>query len=116
MAKYKTIFAFNEDDAKKRNIAIKNINNLIKDLGPENIQIELVAYADAVTNLYLKNSEYQKQLEDLHNKGVILAVCANTLIDKNISNEQLLPFIQIISSAVGELTRKQAEGWSYIKI
>ena len=116
MAKYKTIFALNDDDAKKRNIAVKNMTNLMKDLGTENVEIELIAYADGITGFYFKGSDLEEKLTELHNQGVTLAVCSNTLKDKNISAEQLLPFIQIVSSAVGELTRKQAEGWSYIKI
>ena len=116
MAKYKTIFALNEEGVKKRNIAVKNMTNLLKDLGAENVEIELIAYADGVIDFYIKGSEFEEKLTELNNKGVTLAVCSNTLKDKNILAEQLLPFIQIVSSAVGELTRKQAEGWSYIKI
>ncbi|ACV62656.1 Domain of unknown function DUF1791 [Desulfofarcimen acetoxidans DSM 771] len=116
MARYKTIFALNEDNAVKKNMAVRNITNLIKDLGSENVEIELIAYAGGINDFYLKGSEYEEKLAELHNKGVILAVCSNTLKDKNIPAEQLLPFVQIVSSAVGELTRKQTEGWSYIKI
>ena len=116
MAKYKTIFALNDNDIKKKNMAVKNMTNLMKDLGADNVEIELIAYADGIIDFYIKGSDFEERLSELHKQGVKLAVCSNTIKDKNISPEQLLPFIQVISSAVGELTRKQAEGWSYIKI
>ena len=47
--------------------------------------------------------------------GVRFAACQNTMRRRNISKEDLLPFVGTVDSGVAEVVRKQEEGWAYLK-
>ena len=78
------------------------------------LTVGLIAYAGG-TNIYFKGNEFGKQLKELHDKGVILAQCNNTLHERHISLDKLYPFISVVPSGNGELIIRQAEGWSVVK-
>ncbi len=101
-----------EDDAL---IAVSNINNLINDLGEENVQAELLMNGTGV-KVMKKESEHKHRLEYLAEKGVDLKVCSNSLEGFEIGEKDLLDEAELVSAGVSELVKKQEEGWSYIKI
>jgi len=110
---YQVIFQLNEADIPRINLVLNNINNLRADL--EEVEIELVAYAQGVV-LYLKEDNPQlERLQDLQKKGVQLAVCNNTMRSLDLKPEDLLDKVKVVPSGVGELVRKQKDGWIYIR-
>jgi hypothetical protein len=110
---YRVIFQLNEADDYRINLVLNNITNVLYDL--KEAEIELVAYAQGVM-LYLPDENpYQARIEDLQEKGVHLAVCKNTMRSLNLKPEDLLEGLRVVPSGVGELVRKQQEGWIYIR-
>ncbi|WP_040210548.1 DsrE family protein [Clostridium polynesiense] len=112
MDNYKVIFHVSDNSNLSHGLI--NIKNLMRDLG-ENGEIELLLNGDAVT-LMLSNEDklYDKVIE-LKEKGVTFAVCGNSMKNMDISKEELRDFAYIVPSGVGELVKKQAQGWGYIK-
>lgn len=113
MSKYQVIF--HVDEVNKLNLVLRNISNLLKDFKENELEVELVAYAEGVAVMQKKDNTYLDKVDELHKKGVIFGVCANTMQDKNIKKEDLLDFATVVSSGVGELVRKQKEGWIYLR-
>jgi intracellular sulfur oxidation DsrE/DsrF family protein len=112
---YHAIYQLDNGDAKIIGKAIRNINNALNDPRLKGkIQIELIAFSGG-TDAYLKGSKYEEDLKALVEKGVIVAQCNNTLVERNISKDQLYDFIGIVPSGNGELIIRQAEGWAVIK-
>lgn len=110
---YRVIFQLNEADDYRINLVLNNINNVRADL--EEVEVELVAYAQGVM-LYLPDENpYQTRIQDLQQKGVHLVVCNNSLRSLNLKPEDLLEGVKVVPSGVGELVRKQQEGWIYIR-
>lgn len=113
-SKYKAVYQLNSDDDKMIRNTLRNIKNALEDPRlKDKITIELVAHGGGVT-AYKKDHPYESLLQELKDKGVILVECENTLKERNISKEELFPFIQYTPSGNGELIIKQAEGWSYV--
>lgn len=113
-AKYKAIFQLNSSDEKVIESTLKNITNSMADSKLKNqITIELVVHGNGVV-FFMKDHPYEKQILDLKEKGVILVQCLNTLKNKNISKEQLFPFIYYVESGVAEIIYRQHQGWAYI--
>jgi intracellular sulfur oxidation DsrE/DsrF family protein len=113
-AKYKVVFQLNSGDEKVIESTLKNIANSMADSKLKNqITIELVVHGNGVV-LFMKDHPYEKQILDLKEKGVILVQCLNTLKNKNISKEQLFPFIYYVESGVAEIIYRQHQGWAYI--
>jgi intracellular sulfur oxidation DsrE/DsrF family protein len=112
--KYKAIYQLNSDDDKAIRNTLRNIKNALEDPRLQNnVTIELVAHGGGVT-VFKKDHPYEELLQDLKSRGVILVECENTLKERNISKEELFPFINYTPSGNGELIIKQEEGWSYV--
>lgn len=112
MNKYNVLFHI--DEFAKGGLVLNNISNLIVDMGEENLEIEMVANGDAVKVL-LKGNEFQPMLEQLAPKKVRFCACANSLRNFELEKNQLYDFVDIVPAGVGELVRKQASGWAYIR-
>ncbi|HZK55733.1 MAG TPA: DsrE family protein [Desulfosporosinus sp.] len=113
MKKYKVVFHI--DEQLKAWLVINNIGNLITDLGAENLEIEMVANADAVKILAKSTAEYGPLLKELAEKQVVFCACANSLRNFAIKTDELLDYVTVVTAGVGELVKKQAAGWAYIR-
>ena len=113
MRKYQVIFHI--DETLKSKLVLGNINNLIKDLGEENLEIELLANSEAVKLMLKDSDEFSEQLNSLKLKNVTFVACANSLHQMNLDKELLFDFCIVVPSGVGELVIKQTSGYVYIK-
>lgn len=113
MDKYRVVFHL--DEQVKATLVLNNIINLITDIGEENLDIEMVANGDAVKVLVRGTNEFGAMLKELVEKRVIICACANAIRNLGIHKDELLDFVSIVSSGVGEIVKKQAAGWAYIR-
>lgn len=75
----------------------------------------MVAFGDAV-NVFMRNtSEYEPLLKDLAEKNVEFCVCAYALHENGINKNELFDFVTVDYSGGGEIEKKKAAGWSYIR-
>ncbi len=112
MKKYKVLFHINESN--KWSALLANVNNLIKDLGKDNIIVEVVANGLAAAD-YVSNSEEINMISKTSKLGVSFIACRNSLIGNKIEERLLPDFIEIVPAGVTEIIKKQAEGYAYIK-
>ncbi|MDQ1152251.1 DsrE family protein [Sphingobacterium zeae] len=113
---YIAIYQLDSNDPKTIEKAIRNINNVLKDPRLKGrLQIELVAFSGGTEAFLKKNSQYEKPLKNLVEKGVIVAQCLNTLEERHIAKEELFDFIGYVPSGNGELILRANEGWVIIK-
>jgi uncharacterized protein len=111
--KYKVIFHVDENN--KMYMALKNIDNLIKDLGEDKVEVELLANSEAVSHMSIDSNKYVDEIRRLAQKGIRFAVCNNSLNAFRIEKQQVIAEAVIVASGIGELVIKQANGWSYIR-
>ena len=50
-----------------------------------------------------------------HARGVVFAVCENSMKKMEITKDQLVPLATTVDSGVSEVIRKQEVGYAYIK-
>lgn len=94
--------------------ALANINNLIEDMGKENLDIELLMNGEAVEAAVGEKNE--NRISYFLKKGVNFSVCSNSLETLDISKDELLDGVETVSAGVSELVKKQNQGWAYVKI
>lgn len=112
---YHAIFQLDTNDPRIISKTIRNINNALKDERLKGrLSIELIAFSGG-TDAFLKTSEYENEMKKLVEKGVILAQCNNSLLERKIGRDKLYDFIGVVPSGTGELIIRQDEGWSVIK-
>ncbi|MDP4159065.1 MAG: DsrE family protein [Bacillota bacterium] len=112
MDKYKVVFQIDEEE--RVGLALQNITNLINDIGVGNLEIEMVSKGEAVKSL-VKGSIFDRSFEELAKKQVKFCACANTIRNLGIQKDKLFDFVTVVPSGVGELVKRQAEGWAYIR-
>jgi|MTBAKSStandDraft_1061840.scaffolds.fasta_scaffold03060_10 intracellular sulfur oxidation DsrE/DsrF family protein len=115
MKQYRVIFHVSEENIDKVTFALNNILNLLNDLGSENIDIELLVNGPAVKAFKSEGNEISELIRQVLEKPVDLALCNNAMKKFNLSLEDMLNEARVVPSGVGELVRKQAEGWAYIR-
>lgn len=112
---YHAIYQLDSNNPKTIGKTIRNINNALNDPRLKGkLKIELVAFSGG-TEAYLKGSKYEDALKDLVEKGVIVAQCHNSLVERKISRDSLYDFVAIVPSGNGELIIRAAQGWTIIK-
>jgi intracellular sulfur oxidation DsrE/DsrF family protein len=113
--KYRVVFHIDESSKGRADQVFRNIENLLDDLGENNVEVELVANGGGVKALINDPDSDAEQANHLAARGVLLAACANSLIYLEIARETLLASVVVVSSGVGELVKKQMDGWAYIR-
>jgi len=110
--KYKVIFHVDENN--KFKLALNNIKNLLEDMKNSYLEVEILVNSEAVS-LVKKECEYTINIEKLMKKKVSFVVCNNSLKALKIKGKELIDGVVIVDSGVGELVKKQIDGWAYIK-
>jgi intracellular sulfur oxidation DsrE/DsrF family protein len=107
---------FHIDDNTRWGLLLRNIQNVTKEVGSENSNLEVVANAGAV-EFYTGTPDKRdaELIRDLAGKGVRFIACRNALNGMGIRDDQLIPFVEIVPSGVLELIARQSEGFAYIK-
>ena len=93
---------------------MSNITHLLDDLG-NNVEIELVVNSAGVKLFLRDSSPIQEEVGSLIRQGVRVAICRNSMKHYQLKESTFLDGVEFVASGVGELTRKQTEGWSYIR-
>ena len=89
---------------------VNNARALVPDL-----QVEVVFHGQAVFAVMNDSVQFASRVKLAKEKGVTLAVCNNSLKRLKIDPSKLMAETTVVPSAVVELIKKQAEGWSYLQ-
>ncbi len=111
----KTVLHLSSGDDGDWQHALANAENL---LGDDTLDLDATAFVangDAV-RLLLADSEYTDRITALLDRGMDFFACSNSLRGREIDPDTLLPGVGPASSGVGELTRRQDDGYAYVKI
>ncbi len=115
MEKYRVVFHMDEDSEERFTEVLNNLRNLLNDLGEANVEAELVINGNGVLQLIRSNLSHLNRVRNLAKQGVHFVVCNNSLAHLKLDPSTLMEEAEIVPSGVGELVRKQAEGWAYIR-
>jgi len=115
MEKYRVVIHLDESGKARGELVLRNIENLIADLGENNVEIELVANGEGITALLKSPNLHGEQVERFSAKGVHFVACAKTMRQLDLTKDALLDLVEIVPAGVGELVKKQAQGWAYIR-
>ncbi|RME69799.1 MAG: hypothetical protein D6778_00080 [Nitrospirae bacterium] len=113
---YKVVFHINEPE--KWPVLLGNVTNLLKDMGKD-VEVRVLANGPSV-KAYADEETIEK-MKPLAEQGVKFLACRNSLKafcsggDVCIDEESLPDFVEVVPAGVSELTKRQAEGYAYIK-
>jgi intracellular sulfur oxidation DsrE/DsrF family protein len=128
--KQKVVYHINAYGPQGQAAALRNVQNHINAVGAENLElavvmhgdgVAMVLYPDAVGDTKMKegnaDDQMQARIAGLKQQGVRFEVCANTLKGRNVAVDDLYDVSEadIVPSGVAELSKLQAQGYTYIK-
>lgn len=93
---------------------MNNLKNMKAGWG-DSVQVEVVAHGPGVEMLMAGKTTQLEKIRQFRSMGIVFLVCENTLREKNIPRESILPESGFVKMGIGEVILKQEQGWSYIK-
>lgn len=116
---YRAVIHLDEDGHDKHASVLRNVSNLIAELGGGKCsagacEVELVAHGPGLKAL-TGESGVAAEIADLAERGVRLSACANTLAQRSLGEDALLPGVGVVPSGIAAVVRRQAEGWAYVR-
>lgn len=111
---FKAVIHVNFSDSERQKHGLKNVANMLKEV-KENFEIEIVCHGSGIGLLVKDQTQHAVEVERLSKAGVRFAACENTMRDKSISKDSLLPGVVTVPSGAVEIIRKQQEGYGYFR-
>ena len=115
MKQFQAIFHLDEEQPEKVAFVLNNIINLLDDLGNQNVDVELLVNGPAVKAFKAEENPISDKISKILQQSVVIALCNNALRSNGLDQASMLADAIVVPSGVGELVRKQAEGWAYIR-
>lgn len=111
----KVIFQVSDNDPAKWNLTLNNAFNVQKEFGtPQQSIIEIVAYGPGINMLKFESTAASRVMDALQ-AGIRVVACQNTMKAQKLAPEDMLANIGYVPSGVGELVKKQHEGYAYVR-
>ncbi|MCX7157272.1 MAG: DsrE family protein [Rhodocyclales bacterium] len=106
------VFQVNEDDSKKWNTVLSNVNNVQEELGRADVTVVLIGpglgmiKADALT---------ANRVQDAMAAGVRFVACVNSMQSMHLTKDDMIDGIAYARAGYVEIMRLQQQGWVYIR-
>lgn len=111
---FKAVIHVNFSEAERQKHGLKNVANMLKEVG-DKFEIEVVCHGTGIGLLVKEQSQHAAEVERLIKARVRFAACENTMREKSIAKESLLPGVATVPSGAVEVVRKQQDGYGYFK-
>ncbi len=81
----------------------------------DSVLIEVVAHGPGLDFLTKGKTTQQEKINHFKQMGIMFIACENTMMERKISKESIIAEAAFVRMGIGEIVRKQEQGWSYIK-
>jgi intracellular sulfur oxidation DsrE/DsrF family protein len=111
-AQSKVVFQVNEEDSRKWNTVLANVNNVQEELGKVEVVVVVIGpglgmlKADALT---------ANRVQDAMSAGVRFVACGNSMQAQHLTKDDMIDGIAYAKAGYVELMRLQQLGWAYLR-
>lgn len=115
---HKLVFQVNIEDPMIWNLTLNNINNVITELGRENVDIKLVTYGPGINMFRKGKSNIIERLDSLKKsnpKALDYTVCSNTMRAMKVEKSEIVEFVHDLYPGIVRVMELQEKGYVYIK-
>jgi uncharacterized protein len=110
----KVVVHVNFPDGGRQGHGLKNVANVLRE-APD-ARVEVVCHGGGIGLVEEARTEHAEAVAALIKEGVKFVACENTMRQKSIRKEDLLPGVGTVPSGAVEVVRKQQkEGYAYFK-
>jgi intracellular sulfur oxidation DsrE/DsrF family protein len=108
----RVVFQVNEDDSRKWNTILSNINNVQEELGK--VEVTLVAIGPGL-GMLKADALTANRVQDAMAAGVRFVACGNTMKSLNLSKDDMIDGIAYARAGYVEIMHLQQQGYVYIR-
>lgn len=94
---------------------LRNVENILREVGDRGAVVEVVCHGGGIGLVEKARSDCMEQVASLSKRGVRFVACRNTMRQKSILPQDLIPGVEIVPSGALEVVRKQQDGFAYFK-
>ncbi|MDP1735590.1 MAG: DsrE family protein [Sulfuritalea sp.] len=108
----RVVFQVNEDDSRKWNTVLANINNVQEELGRVEVSVVVIGpglgmlKADALT---------ANKVQDAMSTGVRFVACGNSMTAQHLTKDDMIDGIAYAKAGYVEVMRLQQQGYAYVR-
>jgi intracellular sulfur oxidation DsrE/DsrF family protein len=110
---HRIVFHLATSDTLAQKALVKQVSNVLEYWNTA--RIEVVVHNNGINFMKLEEARFAKEIAALKQQGVVFAVCENTMKQRKIEKNQILPSAVFVPVGLAEIVLRQEEGWSYIK-
>jgi intracellular sulfur oxidation DsrE/DsrF family protein len=111
--KYKAVWDISSPDTTVQAAVFRQINNVRAEI--PDVEVEVVFHGKGIYTVMKDSAQFKERIKTAKAMGVNMVVCNNSMKRLKVEAKQLTDEVDIVPSAMVELIKKQAAGWSYIK-
>lgn len=111
--KHKIVIQLTSADTNVHKAVVRQIGNILE--AAPNSKVEVVCHSAGISLLQTAQTKQAAKITELKNKGVDFRACQNTMRERKIKREELLPESGMVPSGVMEVVKKQEKGWAYLR-
>ena len=111
----KIVFSITQDDDEHIHHVLGSANNVLKFYGPENVEMQIVAYSGGIRAVLKEDKKIQERIETLKMYDVVFVACGNTMRTKHIKKEDLIDDTEVVTAGIVEIIEEVKAGSIYIK-
>lgn len=112
--KNKVVFQVTDNDPGKWGLALNNAGNVQAEIGPDDVDLEIVVYGPGIAMLK-GGSPMAQRISAALKAGVKVVACENTMKAQHLTHADMLSDIGYVPAGVVELMQKQQQGYAYIR-
>ena len=110
---HRIVFHLATSDTLAQKALVKQVSNVLDYWNTA--KIEVVVHNNGINFMKQDEARFAKEIAALKQRGVVFAVCENTMKQRKIEKTQILPSAVFVPVGLAEIVLRQEEGWSYIK-
>ncbi len=113
MDPHQIVIQLTSPDTNVHKMLVRQIGNILA--AAPNSKVEVVCHAGGINMLMTQHSKVLGKINELNSKGVAFIACENTMKEKKIMKEEVIPEAGYVKAGILEIVIKQEQGWSYIR-
>ena len=110
---HRIVFHLATSDTLAQKALVKQVANVLEYWNTA--KIEVVVHNNGINFMKQDEARFPKEIAALKQRGVVFAVCENTIKQRKIEKSQILSAAVFVPVGLAEIVLRQEEGWSYIK-
>ncbi len=114
--KQRVLLQWTEGDSLGQWIMTKHVGNLLDDLGPDNVQLEVIAYGPATLAVTKgPSAKFASDIEGFSKRGVVFHVCHHAMDLFGVKDADLQSSVTPVKGAMWYINQKYQAGWQTLR-